>query len=292
MRSICIDKRMWLAAGLLSAGLFLPAVSNGQQQPTRGTSPAGPATNSLTVTDSVRAGEQINTAYLLQTLGDPKEEAAYQAFHKAPGQDLGKKIKLGDAFLAKYPKSRYSAAVYQELCQTYYENKDLASFYTFSDRGLALFPDDVYLLALSGWVIPRAYTPSEPGADQKLDKAEWQSRHALDVLSKMEKPATATDEQFAQFKTGESAVAHSGLGLVYFRREKYDESAKELQLAVQGEANPDQSDLFVLGADLQNIGQYKEAADAFNRCAQITGGMQDKCKEYAGEALKHADEAK
>jgi hypothetical protein len=283
---------MWLAACLMSTGLFFPAVSNAQAPMTGGTSQVDGMNNSLTKTDSIRAGEQMQDAYLRQTLGDPREEAAYQAFHKAPGADSNKKIKLGDAFLAKYPKSRYSSAVYQELCQTYYANKDLASFYTFSDKGLALYPDDVYLLALSGWVIPRAFTPDEPGADQKLDKAESQSKHALDVLSKMEKPATATDDQFAQFKIGEAAVAHSGLGLVYFRREKYDESAKELQLAIPGEANPDQSDLFVLGADLQNIGQFKEAADAFNRCAQIRGSMQDKCKQYADEALKHADEAK
>jgi tetratricopeptide (TPR) repeat protein len=248
--------------------------------------------NSLTRTDSTRAGEQMETAYLRQTLGDPKEEAAYQAFHKATQQDADKKIKLGDAFLAKYPTHRYSEAVYEELCQTYYNKKDLASFYTFSDKGLTLFPDDVHLLALSGWVIPRAFTPDEPGADQKLDKAESQSRHALDVLGKMEKPTALPDDQFTQFKTGESAVAHSGLGLVYFRREQYEESAKELQIAIPGEAIPDQTDFFILGADLQNMSRFKEAADAFNRCAQISGGMQDRCKQYAGEAMKHADEAK
>ena len=74
--------------------------------------------------------------------------------------------------------------VYEELCQTYYDKKDLASFYTFSDKGLSLFPDDVHLLALTGWVIPRAFTPDEPGADQKLDKAESEARHALDVIGK------------------------------------------------------------------------------------------------------------
>jgi tetratricopeptide (TPR) repeat protein len=271
----------------MPASLFLPAVSNAQ-----GTSQSNPMDNSLTRTDSNRASQQMETAYLRQTLGDPREEAAYQAFHKASEQDPDKKIKLGDAFLAKYPKSRYSAAVYEELCQTYYDKKDLAAFYTFSDKGLSLYPDDVHLLALSGWVIPRAFTPDEPGADQKLDKAESQARHALDVIGKLEKPATLADDQFAQYKTGESAIAHSGLGLIYFRREKYDESAKELQMAIPGEANPDQTDLFILGADLQNMSRFKEAADAFNRCAQISGGMQDRCKQYAGEAMKHADEAK
>ena len=287
MKSSCMNRYICLAAVLMSASLSLPAVSNAQ-----GTSQSNPMDNSLTRSDSIRASDQVQTEYLRETLGDPREEAAYQAFHKASEQDPDKKIKLGDTFLAKYSKSRYSAAVYEELCQAYYDKKDLPGFYTFSDKGLSLYPDDVHLLALTGWVIPRAFTPDEPGADQKLDKAESEARHALDVISKLEKPATLPDNQFAQYKTGESAIAHSGLGLIYFRREKYDESAKELQIAIPGEAIPDQTDFFILGADLQNMSRFKEAADAFNRCAQISGGMQDRCKQYAGEAMKHADEAK
>lgn len=284
-----MNRCLWLAAGLISAGLFLPAVSNAQQG-----GPTGGSTmdNPLTRTDANRASEKIEEQYLRQTLGDPKEEAAYQAFHKASVQDADKKIKLGDAFLAKYPSDRYSEAVYEELTQAYYDKKDLANFYTYSDKGLSLFPDDVHLLALSGWVIPRAFTPDEPDADKKLDKAESQARHALDVISRMAKPATFTDEQFAQFKTGESAVAHSGLGLIYFRRERYDESAKELQISIPGEANLDPTDLFILGADFENLSRFKEAADAFNRCAQIAGGVQDRCKQYASDATKRAAEAK
>jgi tetratricopeptide (TPR) repeat protein len=281
--------RIWFAAGLLAAGLFLPAAVSAQSGRTAASGSV--MDNQLSRTDSTRASEEIETAYLNQTLGDPKEEAAYRAFHNT-NENLDKKIKLGNAFLAKYPADRYSEAVYEELAQTYYNKKDLANFYNYSDKGLQLFPDDVHMLALSGWVIPRAFTPDEPDADKKLEKAESQERHALEVIGKMEKPASFTDEQFTQFKTGESAVAHSGLGVVYFRREKYDESAKELQAAIPGEANPDQTDFMILGADLENLGQFREAADAFNRCAQITGGMQDRCKQYAADATKRAGEAK
>lgn len=290
MRPNRMNRCMWLTAGLMAAGLFLPAVSHAQAgQANQGTT-SSPMSNPLSRTDSLRANESIDDAYLRQTLGDPKEEAAYQAFYKA--SEDAKKIKLGNAFLTKYPKDRYSEAVYEELAQAYYNKKDLANFYTYSDKGLSLFPDDVHLLALTGWVIPRAFTPDEPDGDKKLDKAESYERHALDVISTMAKPDVFTDEQFTQFKTGESAVAHSGLGLIYFRREKYDESAKELQLAIPGEANPDQTDLFILGADLENMSRFKEAADAFNHCAQIAGMMQDRCKEYATVAQKNAGEAK
>jgi len=241
--------------------------------------------------DGRQANNEITEAYLRQNQGDPKEDAAYLAFHKAT-EDSEKKVKLGNAFLAKYPSDRYSQAVYEELTQTYYDHKDLANFYAYSDKGLSLFPDDVHLLALRGWVIPRAFTSDEPDAEKNLDKAEADEKHALDVLGRMEKPPTLTDEQFSEFKTGETAVAHSGLGLVYFRREQYSESAKELQSAIQGEANPDATDIFILGADFENLKQFKDAADAFNRCAQIRGSMQDRCKQYASAASKQAGEAK
>jgi uncharacterized protein HemY len=87
-------------------------------------------------------------------------------------------------------------------------------------------------------------------------------------------------------------VAHSGLGLVYFRRQQYDASEKELEIATKNEAKPEQTDLFILGADLDNLGRYKEAADAFNRCAQVPGSVQDNCKKYAADATQRAANAK
>jgi len=78
------------------------------------------------------------------------------------------------------------------------------------------------------------------------------------------------------------------LGLVYFRREDFEDSAKELEQTMQGNATPDPTDMYVLGVDLQNLKQYSQAADAFNKCAQIPGSLQDRCKESADAASKLA----
>lgn len=285
-KAFCIA-RMFAAAAFLSA-LVSPGISNAQG----GTSPAGPVNNSVTTMDGRQANKDITENYLRQELGDPREEAAYQAFHKMSEDDGDKKVHLGITFLAKYPKDRYSAAVYEELSQTYYDRKDLPSFYNYSEKGLSLFPDDVHLLTLSGWVIPRAFDAHAPDAEKNLDRAELYEKHALDAMDKLVKPAGLADDQFALFKTGEMAMAHSGLGLIYFRREQYDASEKELEIATKNEAKPDASDFFVLGADLDNLGRYKDAADAFNRCAQIPGSMQDNCKKYAADATQRAANAK
>jgi len=290
MKKTAYDLAFAVAAFLAATAMFsgISHAQGGQG----GTSPAGPVNNSLTTMDGRQAQTDVTEKYLLQQLGDPKEEAAYQAFHKTSETDGDKKIHLGIAFLAKYPGDRYSAAVYEELSQTYYDKKDLPSFYTYSAKGLSLFPDDVHLLALSGWVIPRVFDANAPDADKNLDRAEVYEKHALDVMDKMVKPTGLPDDQFALFKTGEMAIAHSGLGLVYFRREQYETSAKELETATRNEATPDPTDFFILGADLENLGRYKEAADTFNRCAQIPGSMQDNCKKYAAVAAQNAANAK
>ena len=288
MKKITHNLVFAVAAVFLVASAMFPNVANGQG----GTSAAGPVNNSVTAMDGRQAQADMTEKYLLQQLGDPKELAAYQAFHKASEQDGDKKIHLGLAFLAKYPSDRYSSAVYEELSQTYYDKKDLPSFYTYSEKGLALFPDDVHLLALSGWVIPRVFDSHEADADKKLDKADAYEKHALEMLDKVLKPEGVPDDQFAQYKSGELAVAHSGLGLIHFRREQYEASEKELEIATKNEATPDPTDFYILGADLDNLSRYKEAADAFNRCAQIPGAVQDNCKKYAADATQRAATAK
>jgi hypothetical protein len=276
----------YLAAAILAAVLTGSAVSRAHGQG----STSGPISNKLSTMDGVQANNTVTEKYLTQELGDPKETAAYQAFHKVDADQPDKKIKLGDTYLAKYPKGRFAQAVYEEQAQTYYAKKDLPGFYSLSEKGLAIFPDDVHLLALSGWVIPRAYDSKDPDADKRLDKAEGYELHALDVLGKLVKPDGVSDQQFADYKTGEAGVAHSGLGMLYFRREDYEKSAKELETATAGNAKPDPTDLFVLGADLENTGKWKEAADAFSRCSQMPSSMQDNCKQQAANAAKHASE--
>jgi tetratricopeptide (TPR) repeat protein len=274
------------AAPILAAAFLCAPISRAQG--TSGSALSSP----LSVMDNVQGEREMTETLLRQGMGDAKEQAAYVSFHKVTDDQPDKKIKLGDAFLAKYPNDRYSQAVYEEIAQTYYSKKDLKSFYFYSDKGISLFPDDVHLLALTGWVIPRAFDPKDPDADKRLDRAEFYEKHAIDVLSAMSKPEVFTDQQFAQFKAGEKAVALSGLGLIYFRREQYETSAQDLQQATAAEAKPDPTDFFILGADLENTGRWKEAAEAFNRCAQLGGAMQDNCKQQAANAAKNAGDSK
>lgn len=223
---------------------------------------------------------------------DPKEEAAYKAFFDANPQDADAKIRLGTDFLKTYPSSRYGEAVNAGLVQAYYQKQDWTNFYAAADRALVLNPNDVDVLVIVGWVTPHIYNPNDPNSAKRLEEAEANEKKAIDLIPSLPKPINLTDDQFTEVKSEKLAEAHSGLGLVDFRRQNYDDSIKELQQAIQGSKNPDPTDLFALGAAFQNSQHYAEAANAFNQCAQILSGIQDQCKQQAATASKLAAQTK
>jgi len=226
----------------------------------------------------------------VQTQGqgiDKREFADYKVFYKE-NQEPAKKIQLGQAFLQKYPKSALTEAVDAQLVNAYVARQDWSNVYLTADRALALEPNDVDVLTTVGWIIPHVYHPDDPDADALLHKAETYERHAMEVLTTMPKPPSLTDSQFATLKAGKNIQAHIALGLIYFRRGDYDNSAKELRQAVQNNSAPDPADLYVLGVDLENLNRAGEAADVFGSCAAIGGSLQSRCRESADATRKTA----
>jgi tetratricopeptide (TPR) repeat protein len=240
-----------------------------------------------------QSGGTMNDQLQYGTMGhevEREQNAAFQAFSKE--HDPAKKIQKGREFLMKYPKSSFNEQVDAGLMDTYRTQADWNNEYHYADQALTLNPNDVDVLATVGWTIPHVLKPSDTDADQELDKAEKFAKHAIEVLAALPKPHDLTEAQFTAAKARRTYQAHSALGLVYFRRNDYDDSAKELALATKDNPNPDQTDLFVLGADLQNLSRFGEAADAFGGCAQIAGALQNQCKQSADAAKRQADVSK
>jgi tetratricopeptide (TPR) repeat protein len=220
---------------------------------------------------------------------DPEEEKAYKTFYDANApQQADVRINLGQQFVAKYPQSKYVEPVYARLVQDYLDKQQFDKMYDASDKALALNPDDVTVLVITGWVIPHNYNPDDPNAEKRLNQAEANEKHVLDVLAKLPKPANLTDEQFAKTKDQALSQAHSGLGLVYFRRQDYANSITELQAGEKIAATPDPTDFYVMGVELQSLKRFSEAADAYQKCAQIPGPLADRCKQRTDEAKKQA----
>jgi tetratricopeptide (TPR) repeat protein len=219
---------------------------------------------------------------------DPAEEADYKAFYELKPEDTDKRIELGNAFVQKYPSSKYAESVYTGVALAEYNKQEFDKMYANADKALALNPDDVQILVIVGWVIPHTYDPSDANAAAQLDKAEKYEKHGLETLPTLQKPATLTDDQFAKAKIAYESQAHSGLGLIYFRRQNWEAAVAELNKATALPAPPDPTDYYVMGASLVKLDRYSDAADAYSKCAAIPGGLQARCKQQADDAKKQA----
>src|ERR1700735_264972 len=272
-------------AVLIAAGLALAQATSAQyqqqqqqQQPAPSPAPSG-KTSPSTAPQTPAPAPKV----------DPEEEKAYKAFADASApQQADARIKLGEQFLAKYPQSKYAEQIYTRLMQDYLDKQQFDKMYDAGDKARALNPENVDVLVLYGWVIPHNFDPDDPNTVKRLNQAEAYEKHAIDVISKINKPANLTDEQFAKVKNDHLSEAHAGLGLVYFRRQDFANSVIELQAAEKIAATPDASDFYVMGADLQSLKRFSEAADAYQKCAQIPGSLADRCKQRADDAKKQA----
>jgi tetratricopeptide (TPR) repeat protein len=259
--------------------VFIPTVARAQA----GVSvPSTGLNNSSTQTQATRQIEEVQQ----QQLGDPRAAIAYESFVKQENPD--KKIKQGKDFINRYPSDYRTQGVYEQLAQLYNSQHDMPDFYSCIDRGITLYPDDATLLSLAGFVITHEYKPTDADGAKNLEKAETYEKRALSSITIMKAPAGMSDEQVAAYKKQVLGLAHGALGLIYFRQSKFQESVTEMLEATQAEASPDATDYLVLGADYQNLDRFKDAADAFNHCAQIDGPLRSGCKEYADSSTKQA----
>jgi tetratricopeptide (TPR) repeat protein len=225
-----------------------------------------------------------------QAPANAEEDAAAKAFQAMPNTDLPKKIAAGEDFLKKYPESRYRPIVYSALTFDYIQSGKPEKAFEIGEKEIALKPDDVQTMAVLSQTIPRAMNASTPEPDKQLAKAENYGRRALEITPTIPKPEGMPDQNFNAAKNATLAMAHSGLGLVYFRRGKYNDAIPELEQSVKIDPNPtpDPVNLYVLGMSNQKASHYEEAATVFNKCAAIASGLQTVCKNGAEEAKKQS----
>ena len=238
-------------------------------------------------TDQNKSG---STLAVPAAAADPEELAAAKAYEAMPNTDLAKKITAGEDFLKKYPNSQYRPAIYSSLTLAYVQTGNPQKAFEVGDKEVALKPDDVQTLALLSQTLPRAMSASTPEPEKVLSKAEDYAKRAIEVTPTVQKPEGMPDQNFMVAKNTTLAWAHSGLGLVYFRRGKFAESIPELEQSLKIDPNPspDPVNLFLLGAANQRTSHFEDAAAAFNKCAAITSGLQAACRSGADEAKKQA----
>jgi tetratricopeptide (TPR) repeat protein len=215
-----------------------------------------------------------------------EEDAAFKAYQDAPVTDWTKKIELGEAFVQKYPQSRYLPPIYSGLTIAYMQTNQIQKMLDTGDKAVALTPTDVTTLAILAQTISRVTNSNTPNSAKELDKAESYSKKAIEVAPTLPKPPNLTDEAFTAAKNQALAAAHSGLGLVYVKRGKNAEAIPELETSIKIDPNPDPVNYYLLGMANKGTSHFDDAITAFNKCAAAASPLQATCKAQAEDAKK------
>jgi len=217
-----------------------------------------------------------------------EEEAAIKTFRDVKVGDAAQKDQLAEAFLQKYPESRYRAEIYSWQVKSYFNKGQVDKMEEAGDKELALVPNDPQTLAIIGSTLPRAMNASTPGPQKRLAKSEQYCQKALDLLPTIPKPENLTDEVFQSMKNQVSAMAYSGLGLVAFRRGKYADAISNFEQSVKLDTQPDPVNYYLLGVSNEKTSHFEDAVAAFTKCAAVPGGLQATCTQNIEEAKKLA----
>jgi len=268
-------------AGLLLGTAGIAAAQSGQSGSGSQSQPA-----SQQPADKAKTPDVTNLTLDIPAPVSAEEDAAYKVFHEVSMSDANKKIESGEAFLQKYPQSRYRSPVFVALVYEYQQTGQLPKMMEYGEKELSLAPNDVTTLAMLGQTLPRKLPGNPSDAAQVLSKAEKYSKQAIEIAPTLPKPAEITDEQFEKAKNQSLAMAHSGLGLVFVRRGKYAEAIPELELSLKIDPTPDPVNYYLLGKANKSASHFDDAVAAFNKCAALGGQMQTTCKNEAEDAKK------
>lgn len=216
------------------------------------------------------------------------EEAAYKAFYDARTSPPQMQIQLGEEFVLKFPMSHYLPGVYSQLTSAYYNTGNTDKMFEYGDKAIQANPDNANILGLMAMAMSRRINSKTLDAPAQYAKAEQYAKHAIELIPTMPKPDGMDDATFDKAKNDELAMAHSGLGLIDFQHQKFEDAVTELSLAVQLEGTPDPVDFYMLGnADVQTS-RFKDAMASYDKCTALGGPLAQPCKTRGDDAKNKA----
>ena len=274
-----------------SAGVAAPA-GGAWQRPSAGQAP--PAQNSQAIQQQSAPGQpqgsQAQTApgQAKGTQGPPtgpqvtpEEAKAAQAIESE--LDPNKVIQLAQDFEKKYPTSPYLTDVYFFVANAYQQKNQISQAIDYGRKSLKAHPDNIRSLIMLTGLLPQPQDMqgSDQDKEARLKETEADASQALELIQKLPKPPSQTDDQFQKLKANVIAQIHSSLGMVHLQRATMalagvdqGELAKaeaEYKQSVS-EPQPSPQDYYRLGEVYRMESKLDEAIDAFTKAGQLGQG--------------------
>ncbi len=175
-----------------------------------------------------------------QWKGGRPEYDAYMAVDNE--KDATKRIALIDGFLAKYPESNMKPRLAYMLMQAYQRLNDLPGASKAAREVLKIKADNISALFLLSYAFHVTYKPGSSDEAAVLSRAASDAKSGLEALKKVQKPANASDSQFAQSIKTRRVMFNNTVGFVALQQEDYPVAVSYLTKVA--EESPDDPLLF------------------------------------------------
>ena len=188
------------------------------------------------------------------TQPDPQEELQ-RALNEA-GSDRAALVRNLEGFLKRYPDYANRTGIYRALVEASLQLKDDARAAEYSERMVALNPNDTSILLLAIELLERRV--DEAG----LRRAVGYSTRILDLVehvSSSERSARVSVEQWELQRKTDLANTHFLRGDLYFKLRNYDSARKDLQTSYE---------LFPTAGAAQRLGETAELQKDLNTAIQ------------------------
>ena len=224
----------------------------------------------------------------------PKEQgAAYNAIKTELDPD--KAIAECDDFAKKYADSPVLTYVYSFEANAYQLKGDVDKVVDYTDKSLKLNGDNLMSLILSIGIMPQPQYLNNHKAEQEkiLQDTQTRANHALELIGKLPKLATESDEDY-QKRLGEiGSQVHGPLGMFHLEmasqslsgmdKTELGKAEEEFNAAVSKTAHPDPRDYYRLGETYKLDGKIDDAIQAFTRAGEL--GQGTLIKTYADQQV-------
>jgi len=224
----------------------------------------------------------------------PKEQAAaYDAIKSELDPD--KAIAASDDFAKKYPDSPALTYVYSFEANAYQQKGEVEKVADYTDKSLKLNGDNLMSLVLSIGIMPQPQYLNNHKAEQEkiLQDTQTRANRALELIAKLPKLATESDEDYQKRLAEIGSQVHGPLGMFHLEmanqslsgleKTELGKAEEEFNAAVSKTAHPDPRDYYRLGETYKLDGKIDDAIQAFTRAGEL--GQGTLIKTYADQQV-------
>jgi tetratricopeptide (TPR) repeat protein len=292
----------------LSVGLFTGALVHA-----RPISISGQGTATAGQNDSNKSGQQSSPATQVkpgqpgQPAGQtatgpvftPEESKAYQAISSelSAGLDFDKVISLSEDFVKKFPNSSMLSYVYTFEATAYQQKGDINKTVETGEKSVKLNPDNLMSLIILAGMLPQPQLMQGSDLDKqkKLTDAEADASRALQLIDKLPKLATETDDQLKKRKDSIASEPHGALGMIHLQRatmtltggmdaDELAKAAQEFKQSVVLTDHPSPQNYYRLGEAYSHENKLDDAIAAFSKASEI--GQGSGIQQYADQQIE------